>query len=61
MADAAFSNIGMEPRKERVFRGQDPRFMNYSDEQLRQRYILMLIIKMIILNNLKIQFIMQRP
>jgi hypothetical protein len=39
----------MLPRKERVFRGQNPLLMNYSDEQLRQRYILMLIIK----NNLK--------
>ena len=33
------------PRKECVFRGQNPLLMNYSDEQLKQRYILMLIIK----------------
>ena len=45
MVDAAFWNIGMLPMKERVFRGQNPLLMNYSDEQLRQRYILMLIIK----------------
>ena len=45
MADAVFLNIGMMPRKKRVFRGQNPLFMNYSNEQLRQRYILMLIIK----------------
>ena len=35
----------MVPRKNRVFRGQSPLLMNYSDEQLKQRYILMLIIK----------------
>ena len=35
----------MVPRKNRVFRGQNPLLMNYSDEQLKQRYILMLIIK----------------
>jgi hypothetical protein len=45
MADAAFWNIGMAPRKEDVFRGQNPLLMNYSDEQLRQWYILMLITK----------------
>jgi len=45
MADATYGNIGMVPRKERVFRGQSPLLMNYSDEQLRQGYILMLIIK----------------
>ena len=35
----------MVPRKNRVFREQNPLLMNYSDEQLKQRYILMLIIK----------------
>ena len=45
MADAAFWNIGMVSRKKHVFRGRNPLLMNYSDEQLKQRYILMLIIK----------------
>jgi hypothetical protein len=35
----------MVPRKKLVFRGQNSLLMNYSDEQLKQRYILMLIIK----------------
>ena len=35
----------MVARKNRVFRGQNPLLMNYSDEQIKQRYILMLIIK----------------
>jgi len=45
MADAVYGNLRMVPRKERVFRGQTPLLINYSDEQLRQTYILMLIIK----------------
>jgi hypothetical protein len=45
MADAAYENFRMVPRKERAFRGQTPLLINYSDEQLRQTYILMLIIK----------------
>ena len=49
MADATFFNIGMVPRKEDVFRGQIPLLMNYSDAQLKQWYILMLIAK----NNFK--------
>ena len=59
MADAAYENFRMVPRKERVFPGQTPLLINYSDEQLRQTYILMLIIKNIP-NHLKIPFIMQR-
>jgi hypothetical protein len=35
MADAVFLNIGMMPRKKRVFRGQNSLLMNYSDEQLK--------------------------
>jgi hypothetical protein len=35
----------MVPRKKRVFWGQTPLLMNYSDEQSKQRYILMIIIK----------------
>ena len=42
MADAALWNIGMVSRKKRLFWGQNPLLMNYSDEQ---RYILLLIIK----------------
>ena len=38
MADAAFWNIWVVPRKDRVFRGQSPLLMNVSDEELRQRY-----------------------
>ena len=38
MADAAFWNIWVVPRKDRVFRGQNPLLMNVSDEELRQRY-----------------------
>ena len=40
MADAAFWNLHVweVPRKDRVFRGQNPLLMDYSDEQLRQRY-----------------------
>ena len=38
MADAAFWNIWVVPRKDRVFRGQNPLFMNVSNEELRQRY-----------------------
>jgi hypothetical protein len=38
MADAAFWNIWVVPRKDRVFRGQIPLLMNVSNEELRQRY-----------------------
>ncbi|CAC5399721.1 HARBI1 [Mytilus coruscus] len=38
MADVVQWNLGPLPRKERVFRGQDPLQMNFSDEQLRQRF-----------------------
>lgn len=40
MADAAFWNLHVweVPRKDRVFRGQNPLLMDFSDEQLRQRY-----------------------
>ena len=38
MADATFWNIWLVPRKDRVFRGQNPLLRNLSDEQLRQRY-----------------------
>ena len=38
MAEAAFWNIWEVPRKDRVFRGQNPLVMDFSDEQLRQRY-----------------------
>ena len=40
MADAAFWNIHLweVPWKDRVFRGQNPLLMDFSDEQLRQRY-----------------------
>jgi hypothetical protein len=40
MADAAFWNLHVweVPRKDRVFRGQNPLLMDFLDEQLRQRY-----------------------
>jgi hypothetical protein len=31
-------NIGMVPRKERILCEQNQLLMNYSDEQLKQRY-----------------------
>jgi hypothetical protein len=41
VAAAAFWNLHVweVPRKDRVFRGQNPLLIDFSDEQLRQRYI----------------------